>query len=186
MKNKAYVMACIFLCFMLYVVSFSYSIYRKQSEKTLSAAVFKLKSENDIPDEYDKLLSSEYGKSEYMCENENIRMDVEKVVKENYFIKYSWANYDLSNLCFYIFVSDVNGDALSKDDNISVSYCEADKTDVAAFYADIVDFPTDDPLGYKKIITARFLPLGGKCEVLSLKIIYNGNEYIISDIPINK
>lgn len=186
MKNKAYVMACIFLCVMLFAVSRSYSAYKQSSERTVSAAILNLKEEAELPDEYEKLLDSQYGRSEHFVQSGDIRFDVERVEKEDYFIKYSWANYDLSNLCFYVFVENSNGEVLEADESITAHCTKGDTVTSTAFYCEINDFPEDDPLKYKKKLIARFMPLKSDAETVDLSIVYLGIEYKIEDIPLTK
>lgn len=180
MKPKFYALICVFVSFIVFVNVVSISNAKKY-EESLNTAVYHT-FDIDMPDE---ILNDEYGVSEYSDVVENIKVSLDYVYEKKYFIKYSWANYDMSSFGIRLYVEDVTGENLSSDAKLDaeISY-SGGKMSVSPFYIKANDYPEDEALGYKQSVEIYFYPLKGKADKIDITLYYDELVFVLKDVNI--
>src|SRR5690554_2509055 len=141
--------------------------------------------EQPLPPNIDELLKKDYGVSKYYDSHGNIKISLEKVVNEKYFIEYSWVKGDESYFGIGLIIENINKDKLSKDDFKAI-WIEDDlgNSYMPLPYQSISDFPKDHPLGWKQLFYGKFSPLNVKAKSITIYYEYKEHKFIIRDVPI--
>lgn len=180
MKTKFYALICVFVSFIVFVNVMSVS-NAKRYEESLNTAVYHT-FDNEMPE---GILNDEYGVSEYFEIVENIKVSLDYVYEKKYFIKYSWANYDMSSFGIRLYVEDIMGENLPADAKLDaeISYSK-EKKSVSPFYIKANDFPEDEALGYKQSVEIYFNPLRGKADKIDITLYYDEFVFVLKDVNI--
>ena len=121
--------------------------------------------------------------SEISDQKKDIRVGIERIVKEKYYITYSKAEGNQSYLGTYLIIENLKQVKLKKDsfkdivviDNLGNKYMPLP-------YKKISDFPQDDPLGWKLIIFNKFPPVHSKATFITIKLNFNNETYIFEKV----
>lgn len=180
MKTKFYALICVFVSFIVFVNVMSVS-NAKRYEESLNTAVYHT-FDNEMPE---GILNDEYGVSEYFEIVENIKVSLDYVYEKKYFIKYSWANYDMSSFGIRLYVENIMGENLPVDAKLDaeISYSK-EKKSVSPFYIKANDFPEDEALGYKQSVEIYFNPLRGKADKIDITLYYDEFVFVLKDVNI--
>ncbi|WP_303859601.1 hypothetical protein [Alkalibaculum bacchi] len=139
-----------------------------------------------VPPNYEELLQETYGESPYYANFGDVKISIEKTIKEKYYIVYSWVNGDQSYFAVNSIIENTKKNKLNKDDFHSM-YIKDDKgnTLFPLPYYSIVDFPSDQPLGWKQILYVKFYPLDKDVKTIDIYITYKGEQKVIEDVPVS-
>ncbi|MBZ4664754.1 hypothetical protein [Mahella sp.] len=126
-----------------------------------------------------------YGESAYSSSVGDIKISVEKIIQERYFIVYSWSTGDESYFGITFLVENIKKERLSKDD-FKVIWLVDDKgeTHQPIPYFEILDFPEDQPLGWKQVINCKFWPLAPEIKYIDINIKYGETLFMIKGVPV--
>ncbi len=116
-------------------------------------------------------------------ELDKIRLDLEKISVNKFFIVYSEIYGNQSHTAYHLFLTNLNKDTLNKD-NLDKIYLKLSTGEVIKPVAQIPiieDFPTDQPLGWKIKIIAKF-PYKTQRSVHDLVLIYQNKEFDLTGI----
>lgn len=129
-------------------------------------------------------VKNKYGRSEYERTINDIRIDVEKITTELYFITYSWMSGNPTYNAITLNIEEINKNTLSFD-NYQDSYVVDNLgNQYYPMYYKESPYPPDDPLGYKNVLFIKFWPFDSKADKVTLHLMYKGAEYIFYDMPI--
>jgi len=112
-----------------------------------------------------------------------IRLDLEKISVNKFFIVYSEIYGNQSHTAYHLFLTDLNKDTLNKD-GFGKIYLKTSTGQVIKPVAQvpiIEDFPTDQPLGWKIGIIVKF-PYKTQRAVHDLILIYKEKEFNLTGI----
>lgn len=139
-----------------------------------------------VPPNYEELLQQTYGQSPHYANFGDVKISIEKTIKEKYYIVYSWVNGDQSYFAVNSIIENTKKNKLNKDD-FSSMYIKDDKgnTLFPLPYYSIVDFPSDQPLGWKQILYVKFYPLDKDVKTVDIYITYKGEQKVIEDVPVS-
>ena len=139
-----------------------------------------------VPPNFEELLDQTYGKSPYCADFEEVRISIEKTIKEKYYIVYSWVSGDQSYFAVNSIIENKEKNSLNKEDFKSM-YIKDDKgnTHFPLPYYSIIDFPPDQPLGWKQILYVKFYPLDKEVKSVDIYIKYKGIEKVIKGVPVS-
>lgn len=121
--------------------------------------------------------------SSISSELDRIRLDLEKISINKYFIIYSVIYGDQSHTAYHLYLTDLNRKTLDKN-TIGKIYLitESGKTiEPVAQLPIIENFPTDQPLGWKIKIIVKF-PYKTEHKNHSLVLNYLDKEFVLSEI----
>lgn len=116
-------------------------------------------------------------------ETENIRLDLEKISVNKFFIVYSEIYGNQSHTAYHLYLTDLDRKDLDKE-AISEIYLRTSDGELITPVAQvpvIEDFPVDQPLGWKIKIIAKF-PYKTQRPVHELILTYQNQEYILTGI----
>ncbi len=169
------------LFFSIALVSFQYG----QVSTIRTMSTFFTPPDQPLPPNIDELLKKDYGRSKYFDEHGDIRVSVEKLIHESYFIEYSWVTGDKSYLGLGLVIENTKREKLSRDDFKSV-WIEDDRGNkyMPLPYEKILDFPKDRPLGWKQLFYGKFPPLKQEVRSINIYFDYGDNRFIIKDVPL--
>jgi hypothetical protein len=133
----------------------------------------------------DYFAREKYGQSPYYEVIDNIKVSVERVIKEKYFITYSWITGNQSYFGITLLIEHLEKMSLKKEyfqeiwleDDLNNKYKPLP-------YYKLIDFPEDQPLGWKQVFFGKFEPLNKNAKLISLYFRYNNNLYKIKNINI--
>lgn len=126
-----------------------------------------------------------YGESAYNSSIGDIKISVEKIIQERYFIVYSWSTGDESYFGITLLVENTKKERLFKDDFKTIWLVDnKGKTHQPIPYFEILDFPEDQPLGWKQVINCKFWPLAPEIKYVDLYLKYGETLFIIKKVPI--
>jgi hypothetical protein len=181
MKRKIIVLGILVLFLSIALASFQYG----QVSTIRTMSTYFSPPEQPLPPNIDELLKKDYGNSRYFDTHGDIKISLEKLVNENYFIEYSWVNGDESYFGLGIIIENIKKEKLSKDDFESI-WIEDDigNTYMPLPYQKITDFPMDHPLGWKQLFYGKFSPLNVKAKSITIYFDYKEHKYIIQDVPL--
>lgn len=179
MKKRILVSVCFALAALLLIAYASVVRLKKEYESARYAATLS----DNLPDNYNELVGATYGESDYAVTLDGIKVDIERIVSESYYIKYSWVNYDKSYVGINFFVEDLSGSPLEEDEK-ATAVVKVGKTSYMPFYSQLSPYPEDQPLGYKKTLFARYYPFDKKPKKIDIDVYYNGKVYMLKDIPV--
>ncbi len=140
--------------------------------------------DGDLPENIGELLDEKYGSSIYMCSSNGITVSLAYTENEKHYIKYSWVNSDPSCFTMFFFIENDDMKALPSDEDATAIITYENGAQQTPFYSILSDWPQDDPLLYKKLLTVRFLPLRQSQTAIDLTVYFNGEKYIIENINI--
>lgn len=134
----------------------------------------------------EELLQQTYGESPYYANFKDVKISIEKTIKEKYYVVYSWVNGDQSYFAVNSIIENTKKNKLNKDD-FSSMYIKDDKgnTLFPLPYYSIVDFPPDQPLGWKQILYVKFYPLDKDVKTVDIYITYKGEQKVIKKVPVS-
>lgn len=126
-----------------------------------------------------------YGESEYTETKKNIKVSLEKITNEKYFIVYSFTTGNESFFGVTLILEDINKNKINKlqyekiflEDNKGRKYYPIP-------YFLIEDFPPDNPLKWKVKFFAKFLPLPKDVDKINIYFYFNNSEFILKNVPI--
>ncbi|MFZ7121245.1 MAG: hypothetical protein ACOWWH_09870 [Eubacteriaceae bacterium] len=169
----------ILIIFMLLFISWQHNI-NQQVLNTFYIGYF-----SQVPENFDDLLKQTYGKSPYYTMFDDVRISVEKTEKEKYYIVYSWVTGDQSYFAITLIIEDENKNVLNKTD-FEYLYIKDDKgnTIFPLPYYSLIDFPSDQPLGWKQILFVKFTPIDKDVKFIDIIITYRGEEKVIENVPV--
>jgi hypothetical protein len=126
-----------------------------------------------------------YGQSPYFEVIDEIKVSVERITKEKYFITYSWITGNQSYFSIVLLIEHLEKLALSKEDFKGI-WLEDDlgnKYEPLPYYK-LTDFPEDQPLGWKQVFWGKFEPLNKKAKLISIYFSYKDRLYKIKGVNI--
>ena len=169
------------LFFGLALVSFQYG----QVSTIRTMSTYFSPPEQPLPPNIDELLKKNYGNSKYFDTHKDIKISLEKVINEKYFIEYSWVNGNESFFGLGIIIENTQREKLNKDDFKSI-WLEDNLGNryMPLPYQTINDFPKDYPLGWKQLFYGKFSPLNIKAKSITIYFNYRDHKFIIKDIEI--
>lgn len=181
MKRKIIVLGILVLFLSIALASFQYG----QVSTIRTMSTYFSPPEQPLPPNIDELLKKDYGNSKYFNTYGDIKISLEKLVNENYFIEYSWVNGNESYFGLGIIIENIKKEKLSKDDFESI-WIEDDigNTYMPLPYQKITDFPMDNPLGWKQLFYGKFSPLNIKAKSITIYFDYMEHKFIIKDVPL--
>lgn len=126
-----------------------------------------------------------YGESAHSSTIGDIKLSVEKLIQEKYFIVYSWSTGDESYFGITFLVENTKKQKLSKNDFKTIWLVDDDgKPHQPIPYFEVLDFPEDQPLGWKQVINCKFWPLNPEIEYIDIYIKYGQTLFTIEDVPV--
>jgi hypothetical protein len=129
-------------------------------------------------------MKNKYGRSEYEQTINDIRIDVEKITTELYFITYSWMSGNLTYNAITLNVEDINKNPLNLTNYQSSYVIDNLGNKYFPMYYKESPYPPDDPLGYKNVLFIKFWPFDSKADTVTLYLQYGNEEYIFCNMPI--
>ncbi|MEC9488451.1 MAG: hypothetical protein UMV23_03090 [Halanaerobium sp.] len=122
--------------------------------------------------------------SQITTEQQGIRMDLEKVIAEKYYIIYSRIYGDQSYFGINLLVTDLNKRPLKKSG--LEAYIKDDQGRVFAplLQPQLVGFPPDEPLGWKMTSLVYFPYEVALVKQISIFISYQGIEFVLPDVKL--
>lgn len=141
---------------------------------------------SQLPPNFDELIKQTYGESPYYTTYDDIKISIEKTLQEKYYIIYSWVNGDESYFAINSIIENTKKKKLNNE-NFRYLYIKDDqgKTYLPLPYYSLVDFPPDQPLGWKQILYVKFQPLDAGVKFIDIYITYDGQEKVIKSVPVN-
>lgn len=180
-KRKIVVLIILVLFLSIALASFQYG----QVSTIRTMSTYFSPPEQALPPNIDELLKKNYGNSKYFDIHGDIKISLEKLINENYFIEYSWVNGDESYFGLGIIIEDIQKGKLSKDDFKSIWIKDnIGNTYMPLPYQKISDFPKDRPLDWKQLFYGKFSPLNVKAESITIYFDYKDEQFIIKDVPL--
>jgi len=175
------VIIIIILFFGLALIAFQYG----QVSTIRTMSTYFSPPEQPLPPNIDELLKKDYGRSKYFDSHGDIKISLEKMINEKYFIEYSWVTGNESYLGLGLIIENIKRDKLIKEnfksiwieDNLGNKYMPLP-------YQSIIDFPKDYPLGWKQLFYGKFSPLNEKAKSITIYFNYNDHMFIIKDVEI--
>ncbi|WP_257530416.1 hypothetical protein [Irregularibacter muris] len=174
-------MAMLILILSIALVSFQYG----QTSTVRTMSTFFSPPEQPLPPNIDELLKKDYGNSKYFDTHEDIKISLEKIIKEKYFIEYSWVNGEESYFGIGLLIENVNKKKLKKEDFNSLWIKDnLGNTYTPLPYQTINDFPQDRPLGWKQLFYGKFSPMDPQAETMDIYFKYKEHQFKIPGIPL--
>jgi len=180
---KKYGRAFLVISIIIFVITFT--TWQKKVNKPVSSN-FYLGYFSQVSPNQEELLQQIYGQSPYHIFYDDIKISVEKTVKEKYYIVYSWVTGDQSYFAINSIIENTKKNKLRKEDFNSM-YIKDDrgKTYLPLPYYSLIDFPPDQPLGWKQILYVKFYPLDEGVEKVNVYITYKGVQKVIKGVEVN-
>ena len=121
--------------------------------------------------------------SDITVENNNIRLDLEKIAINKYFIVYNVIYGDQSHTAYHLFLTNLSREKINKNkiESIYLVTKTGKKIEPVAQKPVIRDFPRDQPLGWRVKIIAKF-PYKTDRQNHNLILKYDGIEYELPKI----
>lgn len=181
MKGRTILVIVFISLFSIALASFQYG----QASTVRTMSTFFTPPEESLPPNIDELLKKDYGSSEYFDSNESIKVSLEKMIHERYFVEYDWANGDESYFALGLVLENLNKETLNKDDFKSI-WIEDDigNTYTPLPYYEMNDFPKDQPLGWKQLFYGKFPPIDTSAKSIHIYFKYQDHQFEIKDVPI--
>ncbi|RBP37599.1 hypothetical protein [Garciella nitratireducens] len=181
MKGKTILMIVLISILSIAFVSFQYG----QTSTIRTMSTFFVPSEVPLPPNIDELLKKDYGESKYYDKNETIKISLEKIIDEKYFIEYSWVDGNESYFGVGLLIEHLNKETLKKDDfkSIWIEDNLGNKYMPLPYY-EITDFPKDRPLGWKQLFYGKFPSIDKKAKNITIHFKYQEQEFKIKNVPI--
>lgn len=181
MKGKTILIIVLISTLSIAFVSFQYG----QTSTIRTMSTFFTPPEVPLPPNIDELLKKDYGDSKYYDKNDTIKISLEKIVNEKYFIEYSWVNGNESYFGVGLLIEHLNKETLNKDDFNSIWIEDNLKNTYTPLpYHEMADFPKDHPLGWKQLFYGKFPSLNKEAKSITIHFEYQDHEFKIKDIPI--
>lgn len=141
---------------------------------------------SEVPQDYDELISLTYGQSSYFTIIDDVKISIEKIVQEKYYIIYSWVNGDQSYFAINLILENINKERL-KSDSFEYLYIKDDqgKIYLPLPYYKLIDFPPEQPLGWKQLLYVKFDPIDKDAKCIDVYITYAGVEKVIKNIELD-
>ncbi len=126
-----------------------------------------------------------YGRSIFEDTQNDIRIGVERITTEIYYITYSWVSGNLTYNAVSLVVEQTEQRPLNVAESYQGCYAIDDNNNhyYPMFYQE-APYPPDDPLGYKNTLYVKFWPFDSQADTVTLYLSYAGYDYIFEDIPI--
>ena len=159
--------------------------WQKKMNKPVSSNVY-LGYFTQMSPKHEALLQETYGQSPYYIFYGDIKISIEKTIKEKYYMVYSWVTGDQSYFAVNSIIEDTKKNKIKKEDFNSM-YLKDDrgKTYFPLPYYNLVDYPSDQPLGWKQILYVKFYPLDEGVKEVDIYITYKGVQKIIKRVKVN-
>lgn len=121
--------------------------------------------------------------SDITCEKDNLRLDLEKISANKYFIVYSALYGDQSHTAYHLYLTNLKKEKLNKSEIQEVYLKNKDNETIhsVAEKLTIRDFPEDIPLEWKIKIVAKF-PYQKERENHQLILLYHDKKYTLNNI----
>lgn len=114
---------------------------------------------------------------------DDIRIGLEKIVREKFFIIYSTVTGDQSYFGVHLLIEDMKKRPLSKADYQGIWMIDDLGRKYEPFpYFQIQDFPENQPLGWKLTFLGKFPPIDPKAKSVNIYFKYKEKIYELSDI----
>ncbi|MPW25912.1 hypothetical protein GC105_08925 [Alkalibaculum sp. M08DMB] len=141
---------------------------------------------SQVPPNFEELLQQDYGVSPYHTNFDEVKISIEKTVREKYYIVYSWVTGDQSYFAITSIIEDTNKESLNKDD-FNNMYIKDDRgnTYFPLPYFSLIDYPPDQPLGWKQILYVKFYPLDDGVKTVDVYITYKGVQKVIEGVEVD-
>lgn len=124
-----------------------------------------------------------YGESSYFSIINDVKISVEKIIQERYFIIYSWSTGDQSYFGVTLLVENTKKQPLSKSDFKTIWLVDDQGYPHQPIpYFEILDFPEDQPLGWKQVVNCKFWPLKPDTKYIDIYVKYGKNTFAIKNI----
>lgn len=127
-----------------------------------------------------------FGESKYFSTIGQLKVSLEKVTKEKYFIIYSQITGNQSYFGIDLIIENLAKKNIDKS-AFEYIYIE-DATTKQEFYPipyyEIENFPTDRPLGYKAKFYAKFLPLPYKTSFINIYFKFSNKLFVLKNVDI--
>lgn len=178
MKKEKIILALIL--FSLFLLGFYGGIKKHYVNKvyifqTTAQAAFPVTTEEiDLPLPVPSSISTEKGQ---------VRLDLEKIAVNRFFIIYSIVYGDQSHTAYHLYLTDLEGQTLDKEGPGDI-YLQAEDGEIIKPVAQlpvVEDFPLDQPLGWKIKIIVKF-PYQTQRSSHSLVLHYLGEKFVLTDI----
>ena len=122
--------------------------------------------------------------SPFNAEVDRIRLGVERVAVHRYFTVYSYVTGDESHLEVLLMLEHLDKLAIQKGEP-QVRLADNLGNVIHPFpYYDLLDYPADDPLGYKLTLWMRFPPPDKEVSHIDIHCGYLGRDFEIKSVPI--
>lgn len=179
--KRVIIITTLILFFTIALISFQFG----QVSTVRTMSTFFTPSDQPLPPNIDELLEKAYGNSKFFDSHGDIKISLEKVVNEKFFIEYSWVNGDESYFGVGLIIENLNGEALNKDDFDSV-WIKDDLGNgyIPLPYQQITDFPPDRPLGWKQLYYGKFPTIETEAKSITIHFKYQDYGFVIKDVPI--
>lgn len=115
----------------------------------------------------------------------DIRIGLEKIVREKFFIIYSTVTGDQSYFGVHLLIEDMQKRRLSKGDYEGIWLIDdlGNRYDPMPYFK-IEDFPENQPLGWKLTFFGKFEPVNPKAKFINIYFRYNGKVYELAGIDL--
>ncbi|WP_237738282.1 MULTISPECIES: hypothetical protein [unclassified Caldicellulosiruptor] len=127
-----------------------------------------------------------FGESKYFSIIGVLKVSLEKITKEKYFITYSQITGNQSYFGLTLIIEDLARKNIDKS-AFEYIYIE-DTTTKQKFYPipyyEIENFPTDRPLGYKVKFYAKFLPLPYQTSSINIYFKFSDKLFVLKNVDI--
>ncbi len=120
--------------------------------------------------------------SDISFKNNNIRLDLEKIAVNKFFIIYSVIYGNQSHTAYHLYLTDLEKNSLAKDKIEEIWLLDGNKKIMPVAEVPIIrDFPQDQPLQWKIKVIVKF-PYQKSRDKHSLHLNYAGQSYKLTDI----
>jgi hypothetical protein len=115
----------------------------------------------------------------------DIRIGLEKIVREKFFIIYSTVTGDQSYFGVHLLIEDMKKRPLAKSDYRGIWLVDDLGRKYEPFpYFQINDFPENQPLGWKLTFFGKFPPIDPKAKSVNIYYKYNDNIYELNEVDL--
>jgi hypothetical protein len=131
-------------------------------------------------------LSIHYGESQYSSIVQNLKVSLEKVTKEKFFITYSQVTGNQSYFGLTLIIDNLEKKKIDKT-AFEYIYIEDTTTKQKYYpipYFEIENFPQDQPLLYKVKLYAKFQPLPYDTISINIYFKFAGRLFILQNVDI--
>lgn len=114
-----------------------------------------------------------------------IRIGVEKVVKESYYITYSKIEGNPSHFATYLIIENLKKEKLSPKDYKEIWLVDNLGTRYEPLpYFKISDFPKDQPLGWKLMLFNKFPSVDNKASFVTIYVKFQNNTFELEKVKL--